>query len=146
MKIKYAFFIFIILICSSCNKAMTPLQSDQNLLDNIIKQTANLDIGERKDLNIDIEYESIVVVEPYSTRQILAKLDIDKNSINQILKTMTKDENYQLFIINKGTVTNFVILPSNLSTENDKSISINSPAKLKIEITTDNNRPYKLFK
>jgi hypothetical protein len=102
--------------------------------------------GEEKSILLPVEYDSVVISPPYISKDdFKSSQDIDKQLTKEILKNITTEENYHLFIIKNNKIVYYTVLSKEFSTENNDILQINYPDKILIKKTSETLRSCKIL-
>lgn len=130
------------LIVSGCNNEVKITQ-DTKISELLQNETKDIKLNETKVIPLENNYDNILVLKPYSNKESMQSLTLNSKLVDTIIKSMSVDENYQIFIIKDNKIINFAVLGSSFSTLDDINLKINYPNKLQV-VKKEDSRPLKL--
>lgn len=145
MRLLYRLAIlFLLLIITGCNPNNIDQKENIDLRSIIERDTGNIKIGEKREVNIGINYDMILVVPPYTSQKNLNNYGLKPELSNAISKKMSIDENYQVFLIKSNNIIASSVLSNLYSTEDGKVIKVIYPDSLKVEKKHRQHRPIEI--
>ncbi|TPG90591.1 hypothetical protein EEL32_03700 [Brevibacillus laterosporus] len=107
------------------------------------QQVNDMSIGNEKEIQISEPYDSLVIVPPYLTKEELQRANIDSNISKVILKSVSLDETFTLFVIQNNTVQKNYPLDGKYGTKDNRVLKIDKPNVLKVKKIAEGD--YKWF-
>lgn len=131
MRFLYKPVILLFLIfLAGCNTNQISQDKNIELLSVIQKETSSIKIDEKKEIQIGIDYDIILVIPPYTSEASLKRLNLEPKLIESIANNISMHENYQVFLIKDKKIVAFTVLGPEYSTKDGTIIKVIYPDSL----------------
>jgi hypothetical protein len=101
-----------------------------------------MEANEVRFIDLQTEYDEIMIVPPYTVRETLEKIVDRKLAKNMIYQTKHR-EAYYIFVLLNGSISQYAMLNSKVSTADGEVLYIQYPNQLKLTYHQRTLRPYR---
>ncbi|TCP57697.1 hypothetical protein EV586_102141 [Tumebacillus sp. BK434] len=108
--------------------------------------TLQLAPGESTVLNLPYEYDTLLVVPPYTPTKSLQSLHLSWKLTRQVSANFTHHESYHFYVIKDGDLQGYALLQADFSTTNSGAdlVRIDAPAQLEVTHQPNRHRPLEI--